>query len=266
MQNKVAIITGGATGIGRATAEALAASGACVVIAGRNSARGEAAAEAIRRSGGDARYIRTDVCVEADVEALVQQTVEVYGGLDYLFNNAGTEGGVGPLTDETEQSVDSVLAANVKGVFLGMKHAIPALLARGGGAIVNTASFVGTVAPVPTAVIYGASKAAVLSMTASAAAGLADHGVHVYAVCPWVTDTPMLDRLTGGQEAFKEQFGGFNPSGVRAMPEDIAGVVVRLLAGTAGVESGGGVLVDRGGATTMLASTYAFLPAAPQTV
>ena len=257
IRNKVAVITGGATGIGRATAEALGAAGVRVVIAGRDEAQGEGAVAVIRQAGGEARFVRCDVRREADIASLFGAAVAAFGGVDLVFNNAGIEGGLGALTDEREEMVQAVLDTNVKGVFLVMKHAIPALVERGGGVILNTASFVGTVAPHPGGVIYGASKAAVLSMTAAAALGAAEHGVRIHALCPWVTDTPMMDRLTGGQAVFKAQFGAMNPSGGIASPADVAGAAVRLLSGEAEVPNGGAVLVDRGGALTALSTTYA---------
>ena len=130
-----------------------------------------------------------------------------------------------------------------------MKHAIPHIAERGGGIVINTASFVGTTVPFPDGVLYGATKAAVLSMTRSVAAGSAEQNVRVFAVCPWITDTPMVDRLTGHRAEAKAQFGGINPSGRIATPEDIAGVVLSIFTGGADLESGDAVLVDSGGTT-----------------
>ena len=249
LAGKVAVITGGATGIGRAVAAQLSSQGVRVVLAGRNTERGNSAAQALAEGGQEVKYIRTDVTRESDVQALVQQAVDTYGGIDYLFNNAGVEGALGPMDANTETGVDEVLTTNVKGVFLCMKHAIPRMAERGGGIVINTASFVGTTVPFPDGVLYGATKAAVLSMTRSVAAGCAEQNVRVFAVCPWITDTPMVDRLTGHQAEAKAQFGGINPSGRIATPQDIAGVVLSIFRDGANLESGDAVLVDSGGTT-----------------
>jgi len=253
-QDRVALVTGGSTGIGRSTAAELAARGANVVIAGRNRQRGQAAARAIAGSG-EVLFIRTDVRVEAEVQDLIRQTVETFGRLDYLFNNAGIEGPLAPLTEWSAEAVDDVLAVNVKGVVLGLKHAIPVMVEQGGGAIVNTASFVGTAVPIPVSVAYGASKAAVVSLTKATAVAFADQGIRVYAVCPWVTDTPMIERVSGHQPEVKAELVKLNPSGRIVLPSDVAQVVVALFAGTAGYKSGDAALVDSSAATQKLSFT-----------
>jgi NAD(P)-dependent dehydrogenase (short-subunit alcohol dehydrogenase family) len=249
LEGKVVVVTGGSTGIGKAAALELGSKGAKIVIAGRNVERGEAVVDMITDTGGEAIFIQTDVQREPEIRALFQRVVNTFGGIDCLFNNAGVEGVLGPITECHEAACDEVLNTNIKGVFLCMKHVIPAMLDRGGGAIVNTSSFVGTTVPFPDAVAYGASKAAVLSMTSSVAAGFADQGIRVYAVCPWITDTPMIDRLTGYQSEAKTQFASVNPSGQITAPEDVAGVAVAMLAGAPEYENGDAVLVDSGGST-----------------
>jgi NAD(P)-dependent dehydrogenase (short-subunit alcohol dehydrogenase family) len=245
---KVALVTGGTSGIGAAVAAHLARKRARVVIAGRNQQRGDRAAYSLTREGFDVSFVQTDVSYEADVKWLVHQTVATCGGIDYLFNNAGIEGVVGTMAINTEESVDEILAVNVKGVFLCMKHAIPRMIDRGGGVVVNTASFTGTTRPAPDRVIYGASKAAVLSMTRSVAAGLVNQNVRVFAVCPCTADTPMTDRLADHQPHAKGQLAALNPSGRLTPPEDVAGVAVAFFAGTTRFESGDAVMVDSGGA------------------
>jgi NAD(P)-dependent dehydrogenase (short-subunit alcohol dehydrogenase family) len=246
---RVALVTGGATGIGKSTAAELAARGAQVVIAGRDRERGKAIAKTLAEAGTKVRFVQADVRVEEEVKNLIRQTAESFGRLDYLFNNAGIEGPLCPIIQWSTEACDQVLGVNIKGVFLGLKHAIPVMIEQGGGVIVNTASFVGVVMPIPDSILYGASKAAVLSLTTATAVAYADQGICVYAVCPWVTDTPMIDRVSGHQTEVRNQLAKLNPSGQIALPEDVANVAVAMFAGTSGYKSGDAVLVDSGGAT-----------------
>ena len=245
---KVAIITGGTTGIGKEVSEMLAAQQVTVVLAARDKVRGENIAAALTEKGAQALFVQTDVSKEDSVKNLIRETLSHYGRIDYLFNNAGIEGTLGPLESSTEAVIDDVLAINIKGVALCIQHAAPVMVDQGGGVIINTASFVGTTMPLPIAVIYGASKAAVISITQSVAAGYPDQSIRVYAVCPWVTDTPMVDRLTGHEPEAKAGFGAsINPSGKIATPSDIAGAVVALFNGEGDAKSGDALLVDSGG-------------------
>ncbi|MDJ0366545.1 SDR family oxidoreductase [Hymenobacter sp. H14-R3] len=247
---QVAIVTGGATGIGQAIAQALVNQGMNVVIAGRNQQRGEATAKEL---GDTAFFVQADVSQEADVQHLVAATLERYGRLDYLINNAGVEGGSGGFEDTPAALLDDVLTVNVKGVFLTMKHAIPLVLRQQGGAIINIASFVGTTMPIASAAIYGASKAAVLSLTRAAAAGYADQHLRVYAVCPWMTETPMANRLSGPDpDAMARYAAAINPSGQLATPADIAQAVADLLAGRTELPNGEAVLVDHASALSRI--------------
>jgi NAD(P)-dependent dehydrogenase (short-subunit alcohol dehydrogenase family) len=244
LRGQTAVITGGASGIGLAVARLAHQHGAHVVIAGRRVAEGEAAATSV---GAGARFIRTDVRDETDVAALMQDA----GAVDLLFNNAGIEGPLATIDAYPAAAIDDVLATNVKGTFLCIKHALPRMQARG-GVIVNTASFVGTVVPFPAGALYGATKAAVLSLTQTMAAATADARIRVYAVCPWITDTPMVDRLTGHQPEAKAQFGSLNPSRQVVHPEDVARIVVSMFAGTTQLPNGSAVLVDRGADATLV--------------
>jgi NAD(P)-dependent dehydrogenase (short-subunit alcohol dehydrogenase family) len=245
-----ALVTGGSTGIGYAVAAALANAGAAVTIAGRDRGRGDRAAAALAARGGRVRFVAADVRDESSVRRLVDDTIAASGPIELLFNNAGIEGALAPLANYPVESLDDLLATNVKGTFLCLKHVLPHMLARNAGVIVNTASFVGTVVPFPDGMAYGATKAAVLSLTRTAAAMAGSQPVRVFAVCPWITDTPMVDRLTGFQAEGKRQFAGVNPSGTIAAPEDVAGVVMRLFNGDAELDNGAAVLVDAGGATS----------------
>jgi NAD(P)-dependent dehydrogenase (short-subunit alcohol dehydrogenase family) len=258
---KTALVTGGSTGIGYAVAAALSDAGASVTIAGRDAARGGAAAAALSARGGRVRFLAADVRDETSVRRLVDGAIDESGSIDFLFNNAGVEGALGPLAGYPVESLDELLATNVKGTFLCLKHVLPRMLARNAGVIVNTASFVGTVVPFPDGMAYGATKAAVLSLTRSAAALAGSQPVRVFAICPWITDTPMIDRLTGHQADAKRQFAGVNPSGGIAAPADVARVVLRLFAGESDLDNGGALLVDAGGATTRVMPTSALAQA-----
>lgn len=258
MTKKVAIITGGSTGIGRQVALELAKENETnIVIAGRDEPRGITTLKEIESLGGTGLFVQTNVGSEADVKKLIELTVEKFGRVDFLFNNAGIEGVLGPLEANSEEVIDEVLATNIKGVLLCIKHVLPIMVSQQSGIIINTASFVGTTLPLPVAVVYGASKAAVISITQSVAASCADQNVKVYAVCPWVTDTPMVDRLTGFQPGAKADFGAsINPSGVLAKTEDIASYVLALLADQADLISGEAVLVDSGASNKVIPMTF----------
>jgi NAD(P)-dependent dehydrogenase (short-subunit alcohol dehydrogenase family) len=246
---RVAVITGGTSGIGLAVASELNAAGVAVVLAGRDEERGKNATRALARDG-DAQFIRTNVRHEADVAALFEGALRRFGRVDFIFNNAGAEGaGVAPPADWSDTACDEVLLVNIKGAFLAIKHGVPALLDSGGGTIVNTASFVGTVVPILEAAVYGASKAAVISLTRAVAAGYEDKNIRCYAVCPWVTDTPMIDRLTGGggTEAKAGLAATFNPSGKLVTTREIAEIVRDMFLERDLYANGDVVLVDGGG-------------------
>lgn len=246
---KVAIITGGATGIGLATAEALVGCGVHVVLAGRDAERGRSVAE---RLGERAEFVACDVRREAEVAALVTGVAERLGGLDLMFNNAGIEGRLNLVTDIDEGDVDDLVATNLKGVLFGTKHAVRAMLPRERGVVVSTASFVGSTLPLPVAPIYGPLKAAVVSLAKTTAASFGVQGIRAYAVCPFMIDTPMLDRLTGGSAEARARFATLNPSGTIASPADVAGVVVEMLLEPSKHANGSAVLVDHGGAAGTL--------------
>jgi NAD(P)-dependent dehydrogenase (short-subunit alcohol dehydrogenase family) len=248
LAGKVAVITGGATGIGKAVATRLAAGGARVVIAGRDHVRGKTSAYDLAKQGYEVKFLRADVRIENAIGTLFDQAIEFYGGLDYLCYSAGIEGVLGPESASPDEVVDDVLAINVKGVFLCMKQALPLFTRQGGGIIVNTSSFVGTVLPFPDAVLLGATQAGVISMTQSVALGFAAENIKVFAVCPWLTDTPLLNRLTRHQAEAESRLAGMNASGLAARPEDVANVVLAMFAGDPRFQSGDAVLVDHGGA------------------
>jgi NAD(P)-dependent dehydrogenase (short-subunit alcohol dehydrogenase family) len=188
---KVALITGGTSGIGKETALQLAKAGAKVVVAGRRPAEGNAVAAEIQAAGGEAVFVQTDVTMEDQVKHLVDETVRHFGRLDIAFNNAGIEQ-LGPITDVTEADYRKVFDINVLGIFLSQKYEIPAMLKSGGGSIINTSSIVGHVA-MPGASIYIASKHAVEGITKTTALEMAGQGIRVNAVAPGAIATEMID-------------------------------------------------------------------------
>jgi NAD(P)-dependent dehydrogenase (short-subunit alcohol dehydrogenase family) len=189
--DKVALVTGGTAGIGLVTARRLLAEGAKVMTAARNVERAQRGLADLDTEHASFQHV--DVTDEASVAALIEATLKRFGRIDYLFNNAGAEGTVGPMAAWSAEEVDTVMGVNVKGAFLCMKHAAPRMAP--GATIVNSSSLLATI-PMPLAAPYAASKAALLSLTRSAAAELAERGISVIAICPGVVDTPMMDRVS----------------------------------------------------------------------
>jgi NAD(P)-dependent dehydrogenase (short-subunit alcohol dehydrogenase family) len=243
-EGKVALVTGGGSGIGRATALAFAREGAQVVIGNRNVQRGEETVSMIRKAGGTASFQRTDVLVAAEIEALVDHAVKTYGGLDLAFNNAGIEGDVAPLAEQTEANYDAVMDVNVKGVWLSMKYEIPKMLERG-GAIVNCSSVAGLIG-FPSMSIYIASKHAVIGLTKTAALEYSAQGIRINAVNPAVIDTEMVDRLADGMNMKKDDLTTLHPIGRIGRVEEVAEAVLWLCSGKASFVAGHSLIVDGG--------------------
>ncbi len=246
-ENKTVIITGGTSGIGKATALAFSEQGANVVIAGRRTAEGEDVVREITSAGGNALFVRTDVSREDDIIALVEKTVATFGALHIAFNNAGSEGHIGLLTTEqTAEHYRQVCDINICGVLLSMKHEIPAMLRSGGGAIVNTSS-VGGHLGFPGASVYVASKWAVIGLTKTAALEFAKQGVRVNSVSPGPIQTEMFDRAFGeGQTDIKKSIEAQNPIGRVGAPAEIASAVLWLSSPGATFTTGQDITIDGG--------------------
>jgi NAD(P)-dependent dehydrogenase (short-subunit alcohol dehydrogenase family) len=242
---KVAVVTGGTSGIGKAAAIALAQAGANVVVAGRRQAEGEETIRQIQAIGGDGFFVATDVSKEADVQALIEKTMARYGRLDIAFNNAGVDQETTPLPEQTEATYDRIMDINVKGVWLSLKHEIPAMLKNGGGAIVNTTSGLGLVGAVGVP-IYVASKHAVEGLTKSVALEYAKQGIRVNAVSPGLIQTEMLDRTVQTNTELMEYFKTTLPMGRIGTPQEVVNAVLWLCSDASSFVTGHSLTVDGG--------------------
>jgi len=242
---KVAVVTGGTSGIGKAAAIALAQAGANVVVAGRRQAEGEETIRQIQASGGDGFFVVTDVSKEADVQALIEKTMARYGRLDIAFNNAGVDQETTPLPEQTEATYDRIMDINVKGVWLSLKHEIPAMLKNGGGAIVNTTSGLGLVGAIGVP-IYVASKHAVEGLTKSVALEYAKQGIRVNAVSPGLIQTEMLDRTVQTNTELMEYFKTTLPMGRIGTPQEVVNAVLWLCSDASSFVTGHSLTVDGG--------------------
>lgn len=245
MKHKVAVVTGASSGIGRATALAFARQGVRVVVGDVLESQGKETVQGIQDAGGEALFRRTDVSRAADVEALVRAAVDTFGGLDYAVNNAGIEGEQALTAETTEANFDRVLAVNLKGVWLGMRYEIPALLERGGGSIVNVSSVAGLVGfhGIPA---YVASKHGILGLTKTAALEYVTRSIRVNAVCPGVIRTPMIDRFTKGDPQAEAQLVATVPVRRMGEPEEVAEAILWLSSDAASFVTGTALVVDGG--------------------
>jgi NAD(P)-dependent dehydrogenase (short-subunit alcohol dehydrogenase family) len=235
---KVAIVTGGSSGIGRATAIALGKEGVKIAIAARRAKEGEETVRLVKEAGSDGIFVNTD-----DVKSL-EKIIKTYGRLDYAFNNAGIEEMMTPLIDQTSEIFDQIMNVNVKGVWLCMKYEIPEMIRTGGGALVNMSSVAGVMG-FPQMPIYIASKHAVLGLTKSAALEYAKSGIRINAVAPGGVETDMAKRV-GADHQFVETLTSMHPIGRITDPEEIANAVVWLLSDKASFVLGHTLLVDGG--------------------
>ena len=241
---KVALVTGGTSGIGKTTAIEFARAGAKVVLTGRREKAGAQVVEEIKKLGGDAAFVRADIAKDADVKAMVDFTVDRFGRLDVAFNNAGVEW-KGSLGHATESEYRRVFDINVWGVLNSMRHEIPAMLKTGGGAIVNNSSVAGHVG-LGEVSIYIASKHAVEGLTKAVALEFAKQNIRINAVAPGVIATDMLDRFAGKEGEMRDSLSSITPAGRIGAPEQIAAAVLYLSSDDAKFTIGTSLVVDGG--------------------
>lgn len=254
LQGKVAIVTGGTSGIGKRTAERFAEEGAKVIIAARREAEGEALAAAIKAGGGEARFVRTDVSREADVEDMIAKTVAAYGRLDVIFNNAGCPAPTGGIEGISLDGTEKAMSVLFGGVLLGMKHAAPLMKKQGSGSIINNGSIAGHQAGWSSSMIYAAAKAAVIHLSRCAAMELGEAGVRVNSISPGAIATGIFGKAMGldteaaekTAEMMKAAFAQAQPIRRAGLPDDIANAAVFLASDESSFVNGTDILVDGG--------------------
>ena len=251
---KVVLITGAGNGIGRAAALGFASRGAKIVVVDRDQAAGEATAGILHQQGNEALFVPADVTRSADVQNYVKAALDAYGSIDCFYNNAGIEGSVAPTAEYDEDMFDRVMAVNVKGVFLGLRHVLPVMIRQGRGAVVNTASVAGLVGT-PSMPAYVASKHAVIGLTKSASGEVARAGVRVNAVCPGPIDTRMIHSLAAmlnpnDPDGVATRYQSSIPIGRYGTAEEVANVVIFLCSDLAGNITGAQYVVDGGRTAT----------------
>ena len=245
LADKVALVTGGSSGIGRATAQIFAREGAKVVVADVGIEGGQETVRLIKDTGGEALFVQTDVAQPADAERMVKKALEAYGRLDCAFNNAGIEGVVQPTVDYREADWDRVIAINLTGVWLCMKYELQHMISQGSGAIVNTASIAGVVGLAGFSA-YVAAKHGVNGLTKTAALEYAKSGIRVNAVCPGAIRTAMFERGARDNPGIEEQIVAAEPIGRMADPAEVGEAVVWLCSDAASFVTGHPLVVDGG--------------------
>jgi NAD(P)-dependent dehydrogenase (short-subunit alcohol dehydrogenase family) len=245
LKNKVAVVTGASSGIGAATARLFAGEGAVVIVADVIDVAGQGLVDELAKAGHCATFVHCDVSSEADVEAMIHLALSHYGRVDVLFNNAGIEGAQAPTADATIENWDRVIDINLKGVFLGLKHGIRAMLQNGGGSIINNASVAGLVG-FPNISAYCASKGGVVQLTRTSALEYATQGIRVNCLCPGVIDTPMVERFTQGNREAEAQFVAMEPVGRVGRPAEVAELALFLASDRSSFLTGAIIPVDGG--------------------
>lgn len=243
LKKKVAIVTGGGSGIGRSTCLLFAQEGAKVVVADYVADGGSETVRQIKAAGGEARFVLTDVAKSADVQNMIATTVKTYGRVDVLFNNAGIEGPSSKIANYKEEDWDRVIAIDLTSVYLGMKYVLPEMIKQGGGVIISTASVAGLVG-FPGSGAYAAAKAGVINMTRMVALEYADKNIRVNCICPGIIETPMVDRVVGNRP--KDRVIKAEPIGRLGRPEDIAHAALFLASDESSFATGAPFIIDGG--------------------
>jgi len=243
LKNKVALVTGGGSGIGRATCLLFAREGAKIVVADYVAEGGNETVRQITAAGGEAAFVQADVSKSADVQNMIATTVRTYGRVEVLFNNAGIEGPSAKLVNYKEEDWERVIAIDLTAVYLGMKYVIPEMIKQGGGVILSTASVAGLVG-LPGSGAYAAAKAGVINMTRMVALEYADKNIRVNCICPGIISTPMVDRVMGGRPS--EHVIRMEPIGRLGKPEDIANAALFLASDESSFATGAPFIIDGG--------------------
>jgi len=245
LEDKVAIVTGASSGIGRTTVELFAGAGAVVIAADIHDEQGQHLADELAQKDCTCTFVHADISKESDVEAMIHLALSQYGRLDILFNNAGIEGDQAPTAEATIDNWERVIAINLKGVFLGMKHGIQVMLRNGGGSIINNASVAGLVG-FPGIPAYCASKGGVIQLTRTAALEYATQGIRVNCLCPGVIDTPMVERFTHDNPDAVAQLKQMEPLGRFGRPQEVAELALFLASDRSSFITGAIIPVDGG--------------------
>ena len=246
LKGKIALITGGGSGIGRAAAQLFSREGAKVVIVDINVEGGEETVRSINDAGGEAHFIKTDISKAAEVEALINKIIEIYNRLDCAYNNAGILGDFASVVEHSEEAWDRVLETNLKGTWLCMKYEIPQMLEQGSGAIVNTASTSGLFVGGKYRSAYSATKAGIVSLSKVAALEYAEYGLRVNVICPSATRTPMLKQFFELNPEVEVDFIAQTPRGRIAVPEEVAEGALWLCSDASSHVTGHALAVDGG--------------------